>query len=122
MLWYPVALLPNFKIAGGSSIEANPAVFASVNDDRVRAVSAAHPLFADLLGRFVNAFERQHDPSVLMFDPSWPDVHTSVQAMASMRDILSVSVVPLARARFLKALHGFVWNPAAAGARSSPPR
>ena len=101
MLWYPAALLPNFEITGGSSIEAGPAVFASARDDRVRAVSAAHPVFEDLLGRFVNAFERKHDPSVLMFDPSCPDVHTSVQAMASMRDILSASVVPLARARFL---------------------
>ena len=101
MLWYPVALLPNFQIAAGGSIAAGPAVFASITDDRVRAVSAAHPVFKDLLSRFVNAFERKHDPSVLMFDPSCPDVHTSVQAMASMRDILSASVVPLARARFL---------------------
>ena len=70
----------------------------------MRAVSAAHPVFGDLLGRFVNAFERKHDPSVLMFAPSCPDVHQSVQAMASMRDILSASVVPLARARFLNGL------------------
>ena len=101
MLWYPAALLPNFKITRGSSIEARPAVFASVSDDRVRAVGAAYPAFKDLLGRFVNAFERKLDPSVLMFDPSCPEVHRSVQAMASMRDILSASIVPLARARFL---------------------
>lgn len=67
----------------------------------MRAVSAVYPVFGDLLDRFVNAFERKHNPSVLMFDPTCSDVHTSVQAMASMRDILSASVVPLARARFL---------------------
>ena len=98
-LWEPLTVLANFELA--EAIEAEPTAFASIDDSRVRAINAAHPIHATFLDRFADAFGEKRCPTVLLLDPSASESFRSVNAIASIRDILSVSVVPRARARHI---------------------
>ena len=99
MLWYPVALLPNLRIQGSDSVDVDPARVASAGDELVCEIGAVHPEFEALLNRFSNTFSRQHRPSVLLLRPNAAASYRSTDAIASVRNILSMSVVPLARVR-----------------------
>ncbi len=98
--WISQAVLANVKLT--DAIEANGAAFAPTNDPRVQTINAAHPIHATFLERFTDAFGQPIHPTVLLVRSSAPDSYRSVNAMASIRDILSVSVVPRARARHIQ--------------------
>ena len=97
--WTPQAVLANVTLH--AAIEASPAAFVSPNDARVEPVNAAHPVHADFLARFTDPFGERVRPTVLMVESPAVVDYGRAEAMASIRDILSVCVVPRARARHI---------------------
>ena len=95
--WEPHAVLANCPLF--EAIEAGSAAFVPPDDPRIRAINAEHPKHGDFLNRFSDAFGEKVRPTVLLLRTSAPDSYRTVNAIASMRDVLSASVVPLARAR-----------------------
>ena len=98
--WISQAVLANVTLS--AAIEAYPAAFAPTDDARVDSVSAAHPVHAAFLARFTDAFGRRVHPSVLIVESSAVVGYGGVEAMASIRDILSICVVARARARHIQ--------------------
>ena len=95
--WTPQAVLANISLR--TAIEAAPAAFVPPSDARVEAVGAIHPIHADFLGRFTDAFGERVHPTVLILESDAVASYSRAAAMASIRDILSISIVPRARAR-----------------------
>ena len=94
-----MAVLANVELS--ESMEAHPAAFVPASDSRVQEINAAHPIHANFLERFTDAFGRKCYPTVLLVRSSVPERFRSADAMASIRDILSTSVIPRARARHI---------------------
>ena len=101
-LWKPMAILANVELS--ESIEAQLAAFVPASDRRVKDVNAAHPVHATFLDRFTDAFGNRCHPTVLIIRPSAPERIRSADALASIRDVLSASVIPRARARYTRQL------------------
>ena len=97
-LWNPMAVLANVEL--NEPIEAQLAAFAPASDARVQDVNTAHPVHATFLDRFTDAFGNKCHPTVLIVRPSAPETIRSADALASIRDVLSASVIPSARARY----------------------
>lgn len=95
--WEPHAVLANCPLS--AAIEAGNAAFVPPEDPRIRAINAEHPNNGEFLSRFSDAFGEKVRPTVLLLRTSAPDTYRTVNAIASIRDVLSGSVVPLARAR-----------------------
>ncbi|MXX86601.1 MAG: hypothetical protein F4Y71_09120 [Acidobacteria bacterium] len=98
-LWQPVAILPNFELEGQTAIDVPHMAFASVEDPRVQEFNAAVPKHRALLERLRDPFGDQRSPTILLVSPAAPPGFRTIEAMASIRNILSVAVIPLARAR-----------------------
>lgn len=97
-MWRALAVLPNFEVRGTTAIEAGHVAFASQDDQRVHELidhSIVHRIF---LNRFKSAFGDRKSPTILLANPQAKGDYQTVEAMASIRDTLSGSVVPLARA------------------------
>ena len=99
-LWQPFAVLPNFELCGQIAIDAQYAAFASVEDPRVEQINAAFPKHRALLERLQDPFGNQRSPTILLLNPTAPAGFVTIEAMASLRDILSIAVIPLARSRY----------------------
>ena len=95
--WISIAVLANVQL--GEAVEANYAAFVPSDDPRIQAINTTYPLHAAFLERFTDAFAQPIRPTVLLVDLSSPRGYRSDNALASIRDILSVSIVPRARAR-----------------------
>ena len=98
-LWQPVAILPNFELEGQTALDVPHAAFASVEDPRVQEIDAAAPKHAELLGRWREPFGDECRPTLLLLSPNAPAGFSRMEAMTSLRDILSISVIPLVRSR-----------------------
>ena len=98
--WISQAVLANVQLT--DTIEADRAAFAPTDDPRVQTINAAYPIYATFLERFTDAFAQPIRPTVLLVRSSAPDGYRSVNAMASIRDILSASIIPRARARHIQ--------------------
>ena len=96
-LWTPQAVLANVSVS--EAIEAECAAFVPPEDPRVSAIDREHPIHAEFLDRFSDAFGKKVRPTVLLLSPSAGPTYQTVNSVASIRDVLSVSVVPGARAR-----------------------
>ena len=93
--WTPVAILPN--ISARKPLDGEVIALVPRSDPRIEALSAAHPKLASLLSRFTDAFQVALDPVVLIVrDDVIPQL--TVDALASFRDLVVVSVVPYCRA------------------------
>ncbi len=97
--WTPQAVLANITLR--TAIEAGPAAFVPPGDARIEAFSATHPIHAEFLERFTNAFGKRVRPTVLILESTAMADDDHAAAMASIRDILSISIVPRARARHI---------------------
>ena len=95
--WNPIALLANVKLL--DAIEAEYAAFVSTKDSRVQNIVKKHPYFALFLEKFFDEFNQKRCTTVLLLNGAAPSAFGSVDAMASIRDMLSASVIPRARAR-----------------------
>ena len=99
-LWQPVAILPNFELEGQPAIDVPPAAFASVEDPRVQEINAGAPKHRALLARFQDPFGNKRRPTILLLSPKAPASFGTIESLASIRNVLSVSVIPLARSRY----------------------
>lgn len=97
--WKPILVLPNLDIRG--AIECDYAAIVSPIDHRVERIRHAHPEFTDFLGKFSTQFKEQCWPSIFILRADAPETCHTAEAVTAFRDILSLSVIPLARAKRL---------------------
>ena len=102
MSWSSIALLANVELI--DAIDTKYAAFVPTGDPRVHNINEAHPNHAAFLNRFTDAFGKPVCPTVLLVSSSAPNNYRSYDAIASFRDILSVSVIPRARARYIQSI------------------
>ena len=90
--WHPIAFLPN--LSGQSTIEGGIIALAPIDDQRIVAIAASHPVFAELLKRFSTAFKEPLNPMTIIVQPHVADRLRMTNAVQGFRDILALSVVP----------------------------
>ena len=100
MSWTPKVVLANVTLS--AAIEACPVAFLPPDDARVESLNAAHSFHADFLARFTDPFSQHVRPTVLVVESSAAAGYRRVEAMASIRDILSICIVARARARHIQ--------------------
>ncbi len=100
MSWTPQVVLANVTLS--SAIEACPVAFLPSDDARVESLNAAHSVHADFLSRFTDQFRQPVRPTVLVVESSAVEGYRRVEAMASIRDLLSICIVARARARHIQ--------------------
>ena len=98
--WKPVFVLPNIDI--DEPIDGELAVLAPASDRRVAGLGRAHPNFKAFLARFADAFGVKLTPTVLLVRADAPKTFYTVDAVASFRDLIALSVVAYNRALELK--------------------
>jgi hypothetical protein len=98
--WVPILALPNLDIQ--EAFECNHAAIVSPADHRVKKLCQDHPNLATFLSKFSGQFGEQVWPSLLLVNCSAPKSYASAEAVTAFRDIVSLSVVPYARASRLR--------------------
>ena len=93
--WMPVLALPNLDMRG--TLECPYAAIVPPNDSRVMKLRDAHPRLTTFLSTFSGQFREYVWPSLLLLRADAPPSHYTAEAVATFRDILSLSVVPYAR-------------------------
>ena len=94
--WIPAFVLPDIYLK--EPVEGGIAAVANCADPRVQQILADIPVLAEFVTRFKSAFERPLQPSMLILREDAPKSYLTVEAVASFRDLLGMSVVPLSRA------------------------
>lgn len=94
--WKPIAVLPNLDIC--TAFECKNAAIVSVSDERVRQLCKAHPTLKTFLSKFTDQFGKKLWPSLLLLRAKAPKSCFTAEAITAFRDILSLSIVPYARA------------------------
>ncbi|HEY6833796.1 MAG TPA: hypothetical protein VI251_15045, partial [Pseudolabrys sp.] len=95
--WAPIWVLPNLRLK--EPIEGNKAALVSFSDPRISALASKHKGFNSYLGRFTDAFGVRQQPAVLIAKKSEAKKAViRVEAMASFRDLIVLSVIPHSRA------------------------
>lgn len=97
--WKPVFVLPNLKL--DQPIEGELAALVPSGDQRVVALGTAHPRFKRFLAKFTDAFGVVIEPSILLVRSDAPRAFFVVDAIASFRDAIALSVIPHGRAHAL---------------------
>ncbi len=98
--WKPVVVLPNLDMRG--KIECKHAAIVPPTDHRVEKLRADHPRLSTFLSKFSDQFGEQVWPSLLLLHAEAPDSYYTPESVTAFRDILSMSVVPYARASRLR--------------------
>ena len=94
--WTAAAVLPNIELQ--KPIEGGLAALAPGGDPRLSALCQAHPNLRKFLGKFTNAFGIKLHPAVLIVHGNAPPSIFKVDALASFRDAVALSVVTRSRA------------------------
>lgn len=97
--WSATTVLPNVELA--AAVEGALAALVSCEDSRVRTLCKAHPNLRTFLRRFKDAFGERAPPTVLIVRKDAPASVFTVEALASFRDAIALSVIPHNRAREL---------------------
>ncbi len=100
--WLPVFLLPNLRIAHDVAVEEMAIV--PFDDPRVLSYERDFPDFRRFVRKFTDPFGARIAPGVLLLRQSAPGIYQSIEAVASFRDLIALSVIPLQRARHV--IHG----------------
>jgi hypothetical protein len=100
--WIPAFVLPDIFL--NAPIEGGVAAVANCKDPRVQQILSDIPVLASFVTRFSSAFGRTLQPSMLILREDAPKSFLTVDAIASFRDLMAISAVPLSRARSL------IWN------------
>jgi len=101
--WRPIFVLPNVELQ--EAIEGDLAVLAPQHDPRVAALKHAHATFGRFLSSFTDAFGVKLAPTVLLLRSNAPSNFGTVDAIASFRDLIAISVIGYGRALALKYGH-----------------
>jgi hypothetical protein len=89
--WVAATVLPNIEL--NESIEGELVALASKDDPRVKSLCNVQPLLQKFLGRFTDAFGERVRPTLLIVRRNAPKGIFSVEALASFRDAVALSVV-----------------------------
>jgi hypothetical protein len=95
--WLPVFVLPNINLK--EPIEAKMAALADHSDSRVQQILRQIPMLAQFVQKFTDPFGVSLRPVMLILRDDAPKTFFTPDAMASFRDALAMSVVPLSRAK-----------------------
>ena len=98
--WTVATVLPNVELE--APIEGGLAALVRSDDPRMRSLGKAHPNLRTFIKRFTDAFGEKLRPSLLLVRKDTPASILTVEALASFRDAVALSVVPYNRARELK--------------------
>jgi hypothetical protein len=98
--WIPMLALPNLDMRG--AIECEYAAIVSPSDHRVERLRKHHPNLTTFLSKFSGQFGEQVWPSLLLLRSNAPNSYYTAEAVTGFRDILSLVVVPYARASRLR--------------------
>lgn len=101
--WTPVLVLPNLGMRG-SSVECEIAAIVGSTHARVAEVIAEHRNFGVFLSKFHGQFGEAVHPTVLMIKADAAPSYFTAEAVSAFRDLVALSVVPLARAWRLNSL------------------
>lgn len=93
--WSPAAILPN--LTATSAVEGDVVAFVP-SDPRVQEFCNAHTKFRDFISRFTDAFGVRLNPVIQIVRNDVAPQLSHVEPLASFRDLVSLSVVPYARA------------------------
>lgn len=102
-LWQPIAVLPNVELS--EAIDGRRAAFVPMCHERVQEINKAHPRHRSFLRRFTDAFGVRLSPTVLLLRPNASRRYMEADAVASFRNVLSMSVVPRSRALSIQYRH-----------------
>jgi hypothetical protein len=94
--WVPALVLPNVDMRG--AVECKFAAIAAPTDVRVERLRADHPNLTKFLSKFSNQFGNQVWPAILLLRAGASISYYTAEAVTAFRDILSLSVIPYARA------------------------
>ena len=83
--------MPNIKIQEPGEIDG--ICIVSVFDERIKALADRYPKFKAFLSQFRTEFGQQINPSLIMVRDDAPLTYRRVDALASFRDALSISVI-----------------------------
>jgi hypothetical protein len=97
--WTPILALPNLDMR--CAIECEFAAIVSPVDSRVEQLRKDHPTLTEFLGKFSSQFRQQCWPALLILRSDAPDTCRTAEAVTAFRDLVSLSAIPLARARSL---------------------
>lgn len=95
MPWIPIYIIPNVNLE--VAIEARGICIAPAQDERVALLRYSAPNFDTLLERFSTNFGEYFTPAILLISDDTPERLRSVDILASFRDALVASTVPLSR-------------------------
>lgn len=109
--WTPIWVMPNLRLR--EPIEGDgKAAIASISDPRVVALAREHAKFRSFLGRFHDAFKVEIEPSVFLAK-KLKNKPLRLEALASFRDLVALSVIPYARAKtlvYIRSLPGIFYS------------
>lgn len=94
--WTEIAVLPNLKIE--DAIDSRFIALVPRHDGRVIEIEKTHPKFRRFISGFTDAFGVKISPTVMLRHRDAPQRIWTMEAAASFRDLISLSVVPLNRA------------------------
>lgn len=89
--WTPIFVLPNISLQ--ATIGCEITALAPTNDDRIIALKNAYPTFGDFLNRFSDNFGLKVKPTTLILNADAPPAFRSIEALASFRDLIALSVI-----------------------------
>lgn len=98
--WTPIVVLPNLNMGG--TVECAYAAILSPADQRIKKLCQDHPRLKIFLSKFAGQFGEKIWPSVLLLRADAPKSFFTPEAITALRDLVSLSVVPYARALRLR--------------------
>lgn len=90
--WEPVVALPNVDVV--DAVDSRFVAIVGRNDQRVQTLEELHPVLRKFLSRFTNEFDVAVKPIVLLIRRDAPESVFAIDAIASFRDIVSMSAIP----------------------------
>src|SRR6267378_69122 len=104
--WIPIFLMPNLRV--DHEVVADAMAIVPSDDPRVAAYEKEFPDFRRFARRFTDPFGAHIAPGILLLHSNAPKTFRSIEAVASFRDLLTLSVIPLQRARGI--IHGHSYH------------
>jgi hypothetical protein len=100
--WIPIFLMPNLRV--GHEVVAEEMAIVPFDDPRVASYEKEFPDFRRFVRKFTDPFGAHIAPGVFLLHTKAPKTFRSIEAVSSFRDLLTLSVIPLQRARGI--IHG----------------
>jgi hypothetical protein len=96
-LWAPMFALPNVRTT--SPIEVDGFALVAPDDFRITAINKQQPRLGKFLKKFKTEFGEPVSPSTIIWRRDKPDRYRTISAISGFRDLIALSVIPLAWTR-----------------------